>query len=168
MTNSVLVLGTDTQATLSVIRSLGRAGIKVTLGMDEDSFCIHSRHVDTTLSFPSASFSLNDWRGALKDHLKVETYDLVIPTTDIHLVPIAMHRADFEPFGLFAIPDENGFQTTYYKNRTYDLADRLGVPRPKGTTITSLDELDEIPHNFTFPINPYQIQSLSLKSSSSL
>ena len=63
-----------------------------------------------------------------------------------------MHRADFEPFGLFAIPDENGFQTTYYKNRTYDLADRLGVPRPKGITITSLDELDEIPHNFTFPI----------------
>ena len=66
----------------------------------------------------------------LRALLERESFDLVIPTSDNVLVPIASRREVFEPLARLAMPDETGFECSYSKQKTLALAERVGVPIP--------------------------------------
>jgi protein-tyrosine-phosphatase/predicted ATP-grasp superfamily ATP-dependent carboligase len=139
----VLVLGGDSRSCLTVVRSLGRKGLQVDLGLqDEDSIVPYSRYVSSVVRFPSSGTDLDAWAACLRERLEQRAYDLVIPTSDDALVPIALRRTELTALARFAIPDEAGFLSTYRKRETFALARRLNVPCPETTLIEDLGALE--------------------------
>ena len=89
--DKVLVLGSDTRAFLTVIRSLGRSGKEVHVAWNaRDSVAIHSKYVHTThaLSRPPSE----GWQAELKALLDREQFDLVIPCNDPSILPLHDNR----------------------------------------------------------------------------
>ncbi|MGH1362022.1 MAG: hypothetical protein ACRBF0_00605 [Calditrichia bacterium] len=149
----VLVLGVDERAALAVIRSLGRRDITVHQGSDfAGSVCQYSKYNSKVIEFPKAAQDPDAWVERLIEILSTEQYDLVIPTADNYLVPMARNRAKLEPLAKLAIPEDRGFEYTYDKGKTFELAESLGVPCPRSVEISSTENLDEVLKEFTFPI----------------
>ena len=163
MNGRVLVLGDDNRSGLAVVRSLGRAGLEVWLGTETtDSIIPLSRYVAGTFALPPTASQIERWVAELRALLERETFDLVIPTSDMALVPIASRRAIFEPLARIAMPDEAGFECSYSKERTLALAQRLGVPIPPTRMLDSPAGLPEIRANPRFPF-PLVLKPISSK-----
>jgi protein-tyrosine-phosphatase/predicted ATP-grasp superfamily ATP-dependent carboligase len=145
MGDRVLVLGDDNRSCLTIVRSLGRQGLEVWLGPETpDSIVPRSRYVRRTIPMPSTKHRVDEWLDRLEELLSREKMDLVIPCSDHALVPMAQQRARFEPLARLAIPDDFGFEHTYLKNKTLELADRVGVPIPRTTLVESPRDLSGI------------------------
>jgi len=150
----VLVLGDDNRSCLTIVRSLGRQGLEVWLGPEtRDSIVPRSRYVRRTIPMPSTKHRVDEWHDRLEELLSREKVDLVIPCSDHALVPMAQQRARFEHLAPLAIPDDFGFEYTYLKNKTLELADRVGVPIPRTTLVEKPVELSGILEgNPAFPL----------------
>lgn len=148
-----LVLGVDERSALTVVRSLGRHGVDVHLGKDIP-FAVPelSRYTRQAFQFPNAGLEPEAWVAALKARLEAERYDLVIPTVDKYLVPVIRHRRELEPLARLAIPDDRGFEYTYEKSKTLELARAVGAPCPRTEQVDRLDDLERIAREFKFPL----------------
>jgi len=88
MENRVLVLGDDPRSTLAVIRSLGRAGVRVDLGTnDENNILRHSRYVKRVFLLPNVYLHAQEWLQVLRRLCVMNMYDLVIPLHDHYILP---------------------------------------------------------------------------------
>lgn len=80
----MLVLGHDTRAFLSVVRSLGRAGIGVHVPWFEPSGpAPRSRYVVRRHEIPPYRSGENEWKDALAELMRRERFDLVIPCGEL-------------------------------------------------------------------------------------
>ena len=130
---SVLVLGDDPCSCLTIVRSLGRQGLRVVLGTQyPQSLPASSRYVSAVIPFPPYAARLDDWWNKLEKVLRENRFELVIPASDGGLVPIALARQRFEPLATLAVPDDFAFEHTYRKDKTLEMASGLGVPLPRG------------------------------------
>lgn len=128
----VLVLGDDARSCLSIVRSLGREGVSVTLGIqDVGSIAAQSRYVTDTVLLPNSSGDIDAWLNSVVGLLAERTFDLVIPTSDASLIPIVRSRSQLENLAKFAVPDDYGFLHTHQKHLTLRLAEDLQVPIPR-------------------------------------
>ena len=149
----VLVLGVDDRSALTVIRSLGRKGIVVHQGTDaNDSVASYSKYVKRVIEFPKVGQEPDLWLQKLEKLLRSESYDLVIPTADNYLVQIVHNREKLEKLATLAIPDDRGFEYTYKKSKTLELAESLGVPIPKSFEVVDIKQLDAVCEVFRFPV----------------
>jgi protein-tyrosine-phosphatase/predicted ATP-grasp superfamily ATP-dependent carboligase len=159
----VLVLGDDNRSCLAVVRSLGRAGLEVWLGTEApDSIVPFSRYAARTVRMPPTEFRVEDWVSELRALLEREPFDLVIPTSDITLVPIAERRDVFARLAPLAIPDEAAFESSYSKEKTLAVAQRVGVPIPPTRALESPAGLAAIRANAGFPF-PLILKPVSSK-----
>jgi len=141
----VLVLGDDPSVCLAVVRSLGRRGLTVSLGtQDNTSIVERSRYLSGVIVFPPIASGSQPWCDKLAGILQQQKYDLIIPVADGCLVPVMQQRARFEALAKFAIPDELGFQTTYLKQNTIAMAQRLEVPVPRTALVCNIADLKDM------------------------
>src|SRR5579859_2931260 len=108
MAGKVLVLGADARSGLAVIRSLGRAGIAVHVAShDHDPKTLRSRYLRVAHTIPAYSVDQDEWQVALRDLMRRERFDLVLPTNDMWVTALQRHRAELEPVGaLYLLSDE--------------------------------------------------------------
>jgi protein-tyrosine-phosphatase/predicted ATP-grasp superfamily ATP-dependent carboligase len=148
ISRKVLVLGSAPRTALSIVRSLGRAGIAVDL-----AWCLPgeivavSRYVRRLVELVPGLES-EGWLAPLKALLEREKYDLVIPAADAQLIPLVLARRDLEPLAKLAIPPEHAFQTAYDKFKITELAASLGIRVPR---FAILDKGDRLPADFPVP-----------------
>ncbi len=149
----VLVLGSESTNTLTVLRSLGRAGIQVDLGYENpNTICRYSRYANNLFPFPDPRVDAQAWLNALRFYLRRTHYDLVLPANDFSLVPIAAHRQVFEALAPLAIPNEYACEITCDKFKTIELAQRLGISVPKSLLVHDTEELAWLLRKPTFPL----------------
>src|ERR671934_2857512 len=118
-----LVLGHDTRSFLSVIRSLGRAGIDVHVAWYEDGgAALRSRYVAQAHRIPRYRPDEDAWKNALAALMRREAFDLVIPCDDQRGLPLAAHRAELERWGRIAVPSAEALEVLSDKVRTAALA----------------------------------------------
>ena len=150
----VLVLGKDTRAFLSVVRSLGRRGIEVHVGWCEaGAAAAHSRYVGTIHEIPPPTLKDFRWRDRLLEILDRENFDLVIPCNDPSILPLQLHRKDFAPFldSLYLL-DEHAFRIAFDKLESYELARTLGIPVPRRLRASRLEDLASALSSFSLPV----------------
>jgi len=147
----VLVLGDDTRATLTTIRSLGRKGIPVYLGgAERKSIARYSHFVSKVFILPSPWGSIKKWKEKVQEITKSYDIALVIPTAESSVLPFMEDRS-FSKVPV-ALPDQESFQKTYDKGKTVRLAHELSVPVPESTFIHSHEELSHfLENNISFP-----------------
>ena len=137
-----LVMGSDMRAFLTVVRSLGRAGIEVHVAWAAPgSPALRSRYVRQITALPKPWPGNDEWQTALLDALEKERYDLVVPCNDASLIPLHENRAVFERYPVCLL-NERAYATVFDKARTGQLVRSLGVPSPRERLITSDHEVE--------------------------
>lgn len=144
---SVLVTDASRGSAISIIRSLGRKGIRV-IAADSSRNCpgFHSRYTHETLVYPAPETAPFEFVDFLLDAVKHKEIDLIIPVTDAIILPLSEARKQFEGICELCIPEAEILEVVTNKQKTLELASRLGVPIPKTRVVHDVDEgLKEAP-----------------------
>lgn len=122
----VLVLG-DYRQTITVVRSLGRAGCRVILGTnDPHSSTALSRYVSGAWRYEGSC--PRRFRDGLEAYLKSAPQDYVFTVGETPLRRIIAEPARFAPLATWASPAPAAIARCFDKREMYALAARLGVP----------------------------------------
>jgi predicted ATP-grasp superfamily ATP-dependent carboligase/protein-tyrosine-phosphatase len=149
----VLVLGQDTRAFLSVIRSLGRAGIEVHVAwFEQGAPALRSRYVAKAHQIPAYRPGAAEWKDSLAALMRTEGFDLVIPCDDQRGLPLAAHRAELERWGRLSLPGPEALDVLGDKLKTTDLARSLGVPVPREAIVSERHQLAALRDGFAPPL----------------
>jgi predicted ATP-grasp superfamily ATP-dependent carboligase len=149
----VLVLGSDTRAFLSVVRSLGRRGIAVEIAWcPADSPARRSRYISAIHDLPSYELDDSTWLARLVELVDSRRFDLVIPCDDPTTLPLQASRNELERHGSFYLLSPGAFETTMSKRRTHELAQQLGIPIPRQEVVSSAAELQMAAGRLGFPL----------------
>ena len=127
----VLVVGDNDLAGLATVRSLGRAGLRVSLVSFEDCPAARwSRHVARVHRLGHPLKDPAGFAQAVLALVRREGFDLVLPTSDKGLLPLLPVRREIEAHARFAAPSDEALDAACRKEATVALARSLGVPVP--------------------------------------
>lgn len=137
----ILVLDAHAPAALSVVRSLGRAGIAVDVAGEAGAFNLSflSRFPAKKILYPSPAAGFRPFLAFLT--ALAPSYRLVIPITDRTIVPLHHLRSFWEGRSVIALPGTEALEKTLDKRKTLELARECAVPVPQ----TNFPEAEEIP-----------------------
>jgi predicted ATP-grasp superfamily ATP-dependent carboligase len=122
----VLVLG-DYRQTVTVVRSLGRAGFEVVLGTDDPHSSTRlSRFVSDTWVYDNAT--PQRFCNSLEAFLRSERPDFVFTIGESQLRRLIEAAPRLEPLSTWANPDFDTVARCFDKAATYELALGLGIP----------------------------------------
>lgn len=122
----VLVLG-DYRQTVTVARSLARAGYGVTLGTkDASSSTALSRYVSAVWRYDSSC--AQRFLDQLEERLRGERPEYVFAVGETPLRHLLCAAARFAPLATWASPDPGTIARCFDKRELYALASRLGIP----------------------------------------
>jgi len=148
----VLILDGDMVPSLTVCRSLHRRGCEVHLaGHTGKPLSSYSNSVSAFFCYPDPLQNANAFVDWLAAHATAHHYDLVVPLTERILVPLARQRGKLQHVRL-AMPESSALEVALDKSRTLDLAQKLGVPGPKGVYVSAPDELQRAAERLKFPV----------------
>ncbi|MFT4517655.1 MAG: putative ATP-grasp superfamily ATP-dependent carboligase/protein-tyrosine-phosphatase [Halioglobus sp.] len=148
----VLVLDGDMVPSLTVSRSLSRRGCVVDIASHtEKPLAGFSRATNECYQYPDPLAETEAFLDWLFSHTQSNSYDLVIPVTERTLVPLSRSRERLQSVKL-AMPSADSLEVALDKAQTMALADRMGVPRPGGLLIDSLDALGAAETSLRYPV----------------
>ncbi|WP_248905459.1 carboxylate--amine ligase [Halocatena marina] len=151
--NGVLVLDSNGQSALSIVRSLGRHGVRVTAGADR-RFALGpmSKYATDVYIHPDPDDDCYAFIDHLRAYLADNDYFAVVPVTDKTTALLSRHKAELERTGtIVAAEDWETFSLVYNKANTFDLAAELDVPTPTTFTLESPAKIDHIRDDLTYP-----------------
>jgi predicted ATP-grasp superfamily ATP-dependent carboligase len=148
------VLGGDYQG-LGIVRSLGKRGIPVLVLDDEISIARFSRYSDRGLRVAS----IGDGASTIEMLLDYEqslglSGWVLFATRDETVAAIARNRERLAARFRVPIPPWEGFRFAYDKRRTYELAEKLGIPTPRTWYPRRSADLAAIPDRFPLAVKP--------------
>jgi len=148
----VLVLDADMVPSLTISRSLSRQQCVVDAASHTlNPLAKYSNAVSGIYQYPDplgAPEAFVEW---LLEHVRTHHYDLVIPVTERTLVALSERRESLHHVKI-AMPSAHSLEVALDKSQTLALADKVGVPRPRGMTLTSIQELADLKKSIKFPV----------------
>ena len=137
----VLVLGRDSRAFLAVIRSLGRAGIRVDAAWSGiEHIPRKSRYLTTSHDVPEYRENDPSWLAAMTALLERERYDLVIPTNDTPVAALQLHKRELGSLSRLQVLSDEAYDVLSDKRKSASLARAHGVPVPQEIEVHSVDQ----------------------------
>lgn len=156
MTANVPVLVADgpSNASLAVVRSLGRRGIPVGVCTfaDEFNLAAFSRWTSETVALPSPTRDAAGFIDGLGCALAAGKYPIVFPTTERTIQLITTARDRLPSWMKIPIPDTHAVTTVVDKQRTVALAQRLGVAVPRTWCPASAAAADALASRLPYPV----------------
>jgi predicted ATP-grasp superfamily ATP-dependent carboligase len=147
-----LVLDASERSALTVIRSLGKAGVEV-VGGNEYKFCagLLSKYCKETLIYPSPMVGSDRFVEAILEFLSNEQIDVLFPVTDFTMEPLSTNKDRIEKFTRLAAPDYLTLQKALDKGVTIREAESVGVPVPNTYFLSSPEELPNLSKKINYP-----------------
>lgn len=138
---TVLVTDAGLGSAVSVIRSLGRKGMRV-IAADSGprSPGFWSRYAHASVRYPPPREAADATVDCLAQAVRAYGVDLVIPVTDDTILPLVAARDRFPETCQLALPDDEAWAAARDKRRTLELARRLDVPTPRSVFVETADE----------------------------
>ncbi|MBI5267436.1 MAG: ATP-grasp domain-containing protein [candidate division Zixibacteria bacterium] len=150
---AILVTDGDQRSTLAVVRSLGRHGLDVIVGeQDNTSLAGVSRYCSEPWRYPSPLENPDGFQQALIDHVHHRSYELLIPMTDVTCALVSEIQTELERQVRIALPAPGVFERSSHKGELMRLAQSLGIPVPPTEFITDLDQIRAIAPGLTYPV----------------
>ena len=149
---SVLVTDSWANCGLAVVRSLGRAGVKIACSdAGEFSAALHSKYCGRRFPTPSPDSEPVGFTDAVAEELSKVTYDVLMPLTDRSLILLSEARRKLGPVKL-PLPDHETVLAAQDKSRMLRLAQGLGIGTPKTFFPMDRREATEIAKDLTYPV----------------
>jgi predicted ATP-grasp superfamily ATP-dependent carboligase len=150
----VLVTDAPSNATLAVVRSLGRRGVPVGVCgfADEFNLASFSRWATESFTLPSPSRDTAGFIGALQHLLETGKYPILFPTTERTIQLVAAARDRLPAWVRIPIPDADALATVVDKERTAALAERVGVRVPRTWCPASPAEVAALAPALPYPV----------------
>jgi predicted ATP-grasp superfamily ATP-dependent carboligase len=146
----VLVLG-DYRQTVTVVRSLGRAGYEVTLGTDQvRSSTGLSHHVTDVWVYDKSSSQRFHYN--LEAFLRSERPDFVFTVGESQLRALIESAPRLEPLSTWVNPDFATVARCFDKRAMYELAPTLGIPSVPWSPFTSVADWRARASAMGFPV----------------
>jgi len=146
----VYVLG-GYEAGLAVVRSLGQAGVPVVCVWHSELEGARSSRHGRSVRAPDPWLESESYIQLLLDLEGRFGRGLVVATTDETVITVARAKDRLETRHLVASPSWTVTEHFVDKHRTYELAERLGVPAPRTVLPTSVEEVEQIAPDFPYP-----------------
>lgn len=161
----VLVTDAPANASLAVVRSLGRRGVPVGVCTFDGEFNLaaYSRWASEALTLPSPTREPEGFIGALTRVLETGKYPIVFPTTERTIQLIAAARDSLPTWVRIPMPGPDALATVLDKQRTAELAERVGVSIPQTWCPADGDEAAALAPSLPYPVivKPRQTNFLS-------
>lgn len=150
---TILVTDAGLGSAVAIIRSLGRQGWRV-IAADStaDAPGLHSRFAWRTLVYPSPKNDPAAFVNTIKTATCRSDTDLILPVTDMAILPLQKERKLFEPACRIAIPESNALEQVTNKEKTLELARSLGIPVPATKVVATVVEADIASQDMTWPV----------------
>lgn len=150
MSEKVLVLG-DYRQTVTVVRSLSLAGLRVTLGCDQaGGSTALSRHVSEVWIYQWAH--PERFYEQLERYLEDEKPDFVFVVGESQLRRLIRASARFAPLSTWVHPDPATIARCFDKSALYELAPRLGIPAAPWRHFTDVEDWRAAARDMGFPV----------------
>ena len=161
---TVLVLDASGNHALSVVRSLGRRGLRVVAAestpLAQAGF---SRYCAGRAVYPSPARGVREFQEGLRRMLDAHRPDVLMPMTERTILAIASVRRELESRTRLApLPPEDALRVAFDKKATAGLAASLGIPIPKTVVLTNPADIEAVRPRLTYPavIKPRRSESL--------
>ena len=151
--SKVLVLGSDARSFLSIVRSLGRAGLEVhSAWTEKSSIARSSRFLYQTHEIATPWDGGIGWIRNLNDLHSANDFAWVVPCNDQSAIPIRASRDSLIQSQTYYLLNDQAFDVVNSKIESVALAGLLGIPIPRSATISDAGQLDEIADELGFPL----------------
>lgn len=153
----VLLLGGGENG-VSVARNLSALGIHVSASGEHGAWVLNSRYCDKRYPVPKGVDASNFWNDLLRSDSELEG-SVIFPLCDDSITFVCQNKdwlkeryilEDFDPELRLAMLD---------KKETLEIARAAGVPTPNFWTVNSVEDLDAIRDEITFPVMVKPIHS---------
>ncbi len=145
MVQQVEVLITDAAYThtLGAVRSLGRAGIRVTaMSPNHRAVSFFSRYCHTKVLCPDPG-NEEQYIDFIGKYIQENPVDVLVPVGYLSTVAISRHKEELLPFARVPVAEYGSMQVASNKQKTMQLASTLGVPSPH--EYTSIEDITGYP-----------------------
>lgn len=150
---TVLITDAGRGSAVALIRGLGRKGWRVIAADAQlDSPGFYSRYTAETAVYPSPKTEPDAFIETLYNLVCHHHVDLLIPVTDEIIHPLSGVRPRFEAICQLAMAEPEALSLVINKEKTFALADRVGVPLPKTCLVQTVAEAEAAAESFGWPI----------------
>ena len=143
----VLLLDAGAKQTLEAARSLGRAGLRLTLAECRDPTggprppAFWSRWARATTFFPDFGQSPDEFAAAVLDWVTETRTAVVLPASDQSIASLRPMRSKIEEHTSLAMASEAALGIAADKRETLRIASQLGIAVPRTAVVSRVDEV---------------------------
>ena len=141
----------DDRKTLAAIRSLGRAGARVTVGADRPRAVFYSRHCRRGILYPRPQDDPDGFVDALLQETRRRRIDVLLPLSDHTTFPLVRHRRRFAPHVHLPVPAPEALARAHDKLAASQLAERLGIGVPRTWCPATRAEAIDVAEKVSYP-----------------
>jgi predicted ATP-grasp superfamily ATP-dependent carboligase len=155
----VLVLDAAFKQSLTAVRSLGRAGLRVAAGESVGKFnpdvpvpAFRSRYCQGTLILPDLVADTPGFIAALTEFVTEHSPRVILPNDDVTIGVLRPYRQHFADLGcIVALASDPALDVANDKDRTLAVAARLGIAMPATIRLSGTDDLSAAVAELGFP-----------------
>jgi predicted ATP-grasp superfamily ATP-dependent carboligase len=146
----VLVLG-DYRQTVTIVRSLARAGFRIDLGTSEwHSSTALSRYISDVRVFEESN--RDHFLDQLEAYLRYEKPDFVFPVGESQARCVASAAGRFMPLATWVMPDPVTVLRCFDKREIYRLTPTLGIPTAPWREYSDFEDWSRAARDMGFPV----------------
>jgi len=149
----VLVLDASERASLAIIRSLGRHGIKVIAAECFDhAIGFFSTYCSGRVIYTSPKRNKSMFIRDILRLVKCEDYSAIFPVTEYTILPLLEVYDELNEYTVPILPPKDTFTIVNDKWNVVQIAKKVGVPTPKTMLLSSLKPAKEFAKDVGFPL----------------
>ncbi|HEX2746254.1 MAG TPA: ATP-grasp domain-containing protein [Streptosporangiaceae bacterium] len=156
----ILILDAGYKQSLASARSLGRAGLRVAMGEcfvecdpSRPVLAFQSHYSSCNVQLPSYATDPDGFASAIAEFVRAHPTRVILPTGDAVISTLLPHRQRFAELGsVLAMAPEAALEIALDKDRTLEVARKLGIEQPRTMRIDTLGDLPGVLAEFNFPI----------------
>lgn len=149
----VLVTDGLLRKSLAVVRSLGKAGISVTVGeKTKANPSAYSKYCRHSVRYPDPETSPQDFVHWVDKQLDAKLWDLFIPMDDLTMDIVIENRERWEPKCRLVLPPSESYQIARDKYQSLQVALQAGMDCPETFIPESFEEIRKKASHLHYPV----------------
>lgn len=148
-----IILDGQLKSALSAVRSLGKAGISVSVGAErETGMALHSRYTKTRFVYPSPYTHQEDFIACVKaEAIRLGEKPVVFAFSDATYLSLYAKREELAEHVTLIFPDTKSVEIAFDKAATYSLARVSGIPTITTYTPETKEEVTRLGETLSYP-----------------